>query len=391
MNKGRDNKLKMKSEGFMEKLSGFEREGLIQATRDILTYKLMQTRGYALLAAKTTDGKTGQLLTALLQQEEKDVDYWQKQLLALDGSQPLHLGPAFGLRVRIMMGLLGARGFFQWAMIAEDESVEDLLILAGNLQEPSISETWVRAASDERLHLSRMKREVLGMEAWEMGGGGGVRDVVFGANDGLVSILALVAGVFSATTDSRPVLIAGIAGAIAGTVSMGAGAYVSSKSEQEVTQKEQERKGIRKKHSPEEEREELIRFYQAKGFERKRAEAIALRVTERVDEMQGLTIGEETGLSSEEDWPPAKAGLLTGFSFLIASIIPILPFTLMDVRPAAITALIASVIFLFVIGASKAIFTRQSWIRSGLEVMVIGTVAAAATYVIGLLLPTEFG
>lgn len=375
----------------MEKLSDFERDGLIVYTRDILTYKLMQARGYALLAAKATEKKTVQLLKALCQQEEKDVDYWQKQLLALDESQPLHLSPAFELRVRIMMGLLGARGFLQWAMIAEDESVEELLILAGNLQDGSSSETWVRAASDERLHLNRMKQEVLGMEVWEMGGGGGVRDVVFGANDGLVSILALVAGVFSATTDSQPVLIAGIAGAIAGTVSMGAGAYVSSKSEQEVTQKEQERKGVRRKQTPEEEQEELIRFYQSKGFERGRAEAIAARVTDRMETMREYTIGEETGLTSEEDWPPAKAGLLTGLSFLIASIIPILPFALMEVRPAAVTALIASVIFLFLVGASKAIFTRQSWIRSGLEVMLIGTVAAAATFVIGLLLPSEFG
>jgi VIT1/CCC1 family predicted Fe2+/Mn2+ transporter len=375
----------------MEKLSDFERDGLIRSTRDILTYKLMQARGYDLLATKATEEKTVQLFTELHQQEEKDADFWQKHLFALDESQQLRLGPTFELRVRIMMGLLGARGFFQWAMIAEDESVEELLILAGNLRDGPSSETWVRAASDERLHLNRMKQEVLGMEAWEMGGGGGVRDVVFGANDGLVSILALVAGVFSATTDSQPVLIAGIAGAIAGTVSMGAGAYVSSKSEQEVTQKEQERKGVRRKQTPEEEREELIRFYQSKGFERGRAEAIAVRVTDRMETMQEHIIGEETGLTSEEDWPPAKAGLLTGLSFLIASIIPILPFTLMDVRPAAVTALIASVIFLFLVGASKAIFTRQSWVRSGLEVMAIGTVAAVATYVIGLLLPSEFG
>jgi VIT1/CCC1 family predicted Fe2+/Mn2+ transporter len=218
-----------------------------------------------------------------------------------------------------------------------------------------------------------------------------VRDVVFGANDGLVSILALVAGVFSATTDSQPVLIAGIAGAIAGTVSMGAGAYVSSKSEQEVTQKEQERKGVRRKQSPEQEKQELIRFYQSKGFEQKKAETLAVRVTDRMETTQEYSIGEETGLTSEQDWPPIKAGFLTGLSFFIASIIPILPFALMEVTPAAVTALIASVVFLFGIGASKAIFTRQSWIRSGLEVMAIGTVAAAVTFVIGLLLPSEFG
>jgi VIT1/CCC1 family predicted Fe2+/Mn2+ transporter len=375
----------------MEHLSKLEKEGLIQATRNILTYKLMQAKGYALLAVRANEERTGGLLKDLHLEEKKDAEFWIQQLQTLGVSKQTRLRSAFEFRVRLMMGILGARGFFEWAMIAEDESVEELLILAGNLQEDSVSEAWVRAASDERLHLSRMKQDVLGMEAWEMGSGGGVRDVVFGANDGLVSILALLAGVFSATTESQAVLIAGIAGAIAGTVSMGAGAYVSSKSEQEVTQKEQERKGIRKKQSSEEEKEELIRFYQGKGFERKRAEAIATRVSDRVETMQEFTIGEETGLSSEEDWPPTKAGFLTGLSFLVASIIPILPFALMDVEPAAITALIASVVFLFAIGASKAIFTRQSWIRSGLEVMVIGILAAAATFVIGLLIPSEFG
>jgi VIT1/CCC1 family predicted Fe2+/Mn2+ transporter/rubrerythrin len=376
---------------FMEQLSKLEKEGLTQATRNILTYKLMQAKGYELLATKAADDRTVQLLKELHQQEKKDAEYWSQQLQTLGDNKQAYLSPAFEFRVRLMMGILGARRFFEWAMIAEDESVGELLILAGNLQGDSISETWVRAASDERLHLSRMKQDVLGMEAWEMGSGGGVRDVVFGANDGLVSILALVAGVFSATTESQAVLIAGIAGAIAGTVSMGAGAYVSSKSEQEVTQKEQERKGIQKKQSPEEEKEELIRFYQGKGFERKRAEAIATRVSDRVETMQEFTIGEETGLTSEEDWPPTKAGFLTGLSFLVASIIPILPFALLDVEPAAITALIASVVFLFAIGASKAIFTRQSWVQSGLEVMVIGILAAAATFVIGLLIPSEFG
>jgi VIT1/CCC1 family predicted Fe2+/Mn2+ transporter len=375
----------------MEQLSKLEREGLTQATRNILTYKLMQAKGYELLAARATEDKTVQLLKGLQLREKKDAEYWSQQLQTLGDNKQARFGPTLEFRVRLMMGLLGPRGFFEWAMIAEDESVEELLILAGNLQEVSVSEAWVRAASDERLHLERMKHEVLGMEAWEMGSGGGVRDVVFGANDGLVSILALVAGVFSATTESQVVLIAGIAGAIAGTVSMGAGAYVSSKSEQEVTKKEQERKGIRKKRSPEEEKEEMIRFYQDKGFERKRAEAITARVSDRMETMQEFTVGEETGLTSEEDWPPTKAGFLTGLSFLIASVIPILPFGLMDVQPAAFTALIASVVFLFAIGASKAIFTRQSWVRSGLEVMVIGIAAAVATFVIGLLIPTEFG
>ena len=225
------------------------------------------------------------------------------------------------------------------------------------------------------------------MEGWEMGGGGGVRDVIFGANDGLVSILALVAGVYGAITESHVILVAGAAGAVAGAISMGAGAYLSSKSEKEVTEKESERKGIKKRRTPEEEREELVKFYQARGFKKQEAEAVAARVASEMELSSEYTIGEELGLTSEESWPPIKAATLTGLSFAIVSLIPVLPFAFMEVTSAVITAVIASVACLFAVGASKTIFTRKSWIRSGLEMMGIGILASAATYAIGLAIP----
>jgi predicted membrane protein (TIGR00267 family) len=106
-----------------------------------------------------------------------------------------------------------------------------------------------------------------------------------------------------------------------------------------------------------------------------------------VESSESYTIGEELGLTSEESWPPTKAALFTGLSFAIVSLIPILPFAFMAVNPAVITAAIASIACLFLVGASKAIFTRQSWIRSGLEMMAIGTLASIATYAIGLAIP----
>jgi predicted membrane protein (TIGR00267 family) len=99
------------------------------------------------------------------------------------------------------------------------------------------------------------------------------------------------------------------------------------------------------------------------------------------------SVGDEVGLTSEESWPPGKAAILTGLSFAIASVIPILPFAFMDVTPAAITAALASLAALFGVGASKAIFTRKNWVGSGLEVLAVGTLAAIASYAIGLLIP----
>jgi VIT1/CCC1 family predicted Fe2+/Mn2+ transporter len=303
--------------------------------------------------------------------EFKDSECWAEKIGELEGKRDRLTRTFFtDLRVSLMMRILGTRGFFEWAIIAEDETVEDLAVQAANINDQTTSEEWTRIASDERLHIERVKKEVLGMEGWEMGGGGGVRDVIFGANDGLVSILALVAGVYGAITESHPILIAGIAGAVAGAISMGAGAYLSAKSEREVTEKESDRKGIKRKGTPEEEKETLVRFYQARGFKRRDAEAVADKVAAQVESRESYTIGEEVGLS-----------------FAVVSLIPILPFAFMEVNPAVITAAIASIGCLFIVGASKAIFSRKSWLRSGLEMMAIGTLASVATYAIGLAIP----
>jgi len=372
----------------MAELTNEERKILLEAAKKVHTYKIMQSMGYQRLIKKAADQRTKQLLAEIGANESSDAESWSERIEQLADSEKKSGRAAFlKQRVSLMMGILGTRGFFEWAIIAEDESVEDLSIQAGNLTDMATSETWTRIASDERLHIERIKKEVLGMEGWEMAGGGGVRDVIFGANDGLVSILALVAGVYGALTESHPILIAGIAGAVAGAISMGAGAYLSAKSEKEVTEKESERKGIKRRGTPEEEREKLVRFYQARGFKRRDAENVADRVTQQVESSESYTLGEELGLTSEESWPPGKAALFTGLSFAVVSLIPILPFAFLQVNPAVITAAIASIACLFVVGASKAIFSRKSSLRSGAEMMAIGTLAAAATYAIGLAIP----
>jgi VIT1/CCC1 family predicted Fe2+/Mn2+ transporter/rubrerythrin len=369
-------------------LTAQERKVLLESAKRIRTYKLMQAKGYKRLINKATDERIKQLLTEISTNELSDAESWSQRIEQLAGGGRKSGKVSFlNQKVSLMMSVLGVRGFFEWAIIAEDESVEDFAIQAATIDDITASEEWTRIASDERLHIERMKKEVLGMEGWEMGGGGGVRDVIFGANDGLVSILALVAGVYGAITESHPILIAGIAGAVAGAISMGAGSYLSAKSEKEVTEKESDRKGIKRKGAPEEEKERLVRFYQARGFKRRDAEAVADRVAQQVESSESYTIGEEIGLTSEESWPPIKAAFLTGISFAVVSLIPILPFAFMRVTPAVITAVVASIACLFAVGASKATFTRKSWFRSGAEMMVIGALAAVATYAIGLAIP----
>lgn len=363
-----------------------EKASILRAAGKILTFKLMQATAYERLAGKTRDERSRRFLLEISENEKRDSDTWAEEIRGISGTdgRPSRF---LELRVSLMMRILGSRGFLEWAVVAEDEAVEDLAIEASAIDDTGESERWARIASDERLHVVRSKEEILGMESWEMGGGGGVADVIFGANDGLVSILALVAGVYGAVTEGDLIFISGVAGAVAGAISMGAGAYLSSKSEQEVTQKESERRESGKGLSPEKEREELVNLYQAKGLSKEEAEAVAARVATQLETKAEQTIPDDLGLTSEESWPPVKAAALTGSSFAVVSLIPILPFAFMEVTVAVVTAATASIACLFGVGASKAIFTRKSWIRSGLEMMAIGTLAAFATFLIGMAFP----
>jgi len=370
----------------MNILTILERENLFRNVSEIYKFKCMLSIAYKYLSSKAIDKITKTLLSEISRNEAYDADDWYKLMQSINGGKPIKPASYLRQRVLLMMMILGPRGFLEWVLIAEDESVEGMSIKVGNIQDKGTSDALIRVVSDEHLHVNRMKKEVLGMDAWEMGGSGGVRDVIFGANDGLVSILALVAGVYGAITDSKLILITGVAGAIAGTISMGAGAYLSAKSEKEVTQKENQRKGIIS-GTHEQKTASLIEIYQKQGFSERESKAVAERVVEDIELQSRQSIGEVTGLTTEDDWPPSKAGLLTGISFMVASIIPILPFALLEVTPAAIMAMVASVIALFGTGAIKAVFTRSSWVRSGMENLVIGTLAATATYIIGVLIP----
>jgi len=353
---------------------------------EIYLQKQMLSIAYGFLADKSLDRSTRNLLLDLSEQEKQDDLDWINQFEQIIDCTVGIDNRYTRLRVRIMMSVLGSRGLLEWLLIAEDESVEMLMIASGLLNDKARADRLTRLCSDERLHIVQMKREVLGMEGWEMGESGGIRDLIFGANDGLVSILALVAGVYGAVTDNQLILVAGISAAIAGTISMGAGAYLSAKSEKEVTKKENTRKGVIS-GDHEQTQIALAELYLKQGMSQREADAVAARVADEISINQKQTIGNVIGLTSEDEWPPSKAGILTGLSFLLASVIPIFPFAFFDVTVGAFTAMIASIVALFLVGAFKAVFTRSSWLRCGLENMIIGFLAAAATFIIGILLP----
>ena len=371
----------------INELTNEERIRLLEVAKKIYEHKIMQAKGFDMLGGKAKDKRIKQLLLRISRDETGHAEFWFERIKELGGKRQSSTKTFLrGWKVGFMMRILGTKGFFEWAVAGEEESIHDLAFQAENIGDVAASQRWSRTASDERLHLERMKTEVLGMEAWDIRGGGGVRDMIFGANDGLVSTLAFVAGVFGAITDPSIVLLSGVAELFAGTISMAVGSYQSSKSELEVLEKESERKKVKKGTTVEEEKEELIRFYQAEGFKREEAEAIVKRIVEEKGLPTQTNTLEELGFAPEEHGNPVKAGVLCGASFGLAALVPILPFALpLNIWEALVASIAGTVATLFGVGAMKTIFSRKSWIRSGLEMMVIGASAAAITYIIGTL------
>ncbi|MFB0523712.1 MAG: VIT1/CCC1 transporter family protein [Candidatus Bathyarchaeia archaeon] len=371
----------------MNALTDEERRRLLNAAKKIHEHKLLQIEGYQRLAERARDERIKQLLIRISSDEDEYAEFWSSKVQELGGRREGGIRTYLRDRkVSLMMSILGTKGLFEWAIVGEEEGIQDLAVQAEKIRDTATSETWSRLASDERMHLERMKTDVLGMEGWEIRGGGGVRDLIFGANDGLVSTLAFVAGVFGAITDPHLVLLSGVAELIAGTISVAAGGYQSSKTELEVLQRESERQKRKKAETPEEERETLITFYQRAGFKRAEAEAIVDRITVKEELSTQAGALEELGLAPKELGDPVKTGLLCGVSFGLAALVPILPFAFPISSWKALTvSIVATVATLFGVGAIKTIFSRKNWVRSGLEMMIIGASAAAITYMIGTL------
>ena len=146
----------------MAKLTTEERKILLDAAKKVRAYKLMQSMGYQRLIKKACDEGIRKLLAEISANELSDAESWSKNIEELaDGIRKSSRVSFLNQRVGLMMGVLGTRGFFEWAIIAEDEAVEDLAIQAANIRDQATSEEWTRIASDERLHIERMKKEVL--------------------------------------------------------------------------------------------------------------------------------------------------------------------------------------------------------------------------------------
>ena len=225
---------------------------------------------------------------------------------------------------------------------------------------------------------------ILHRERWHVRGTGWIGDAIYGVNDGLGAVFGIVSGMAGYTGGSQVVLAAGLAGTLASALSMGAGAYLASKSEREVYESEVSRERAEIEEDPHEELLELELFYQLKGFSPEEARSMAERIQKEPKQFLRTLVHEELGLSEETFPNPLRSTVSASISTAIGGFIPIIPFFFAVGMPAVIASFIISTIAHFIVGASKALITTRSWWASGLEMTVVGIIEAAITYGLGV-------
>jgi VIT1/CCC1 family predicted Fe2+/Mn2+ transporter len=221
-------------------------------------------------------------------------------------------------------------------------------------------------------------------------GGNALRAAVLGGNDGLVSNFSLVMGIAGATSGNSEVLLAGMAGLLAGALSMALGEWISVKSSQELYENQMNLEMEELEVNPDGEEREVALIYMAKGIPENQAKVMASEIIKDTSKAHALLVKEELGINNEELKGSAMEAAVTSFLlFAVGAIIPVIPFFFLAGFKAVIFSTILSALGLFIIGSAITLFTGKSVWYSGMRQVLFGLAAAAITYGIGSLIGVQ--
>jgi VIT1/CCC1 family predicted Fe2+/Mn2+ transporter len=217
-----------------------------------------------------------------------------------------------------------------------------------------------------------------------------LRDFIFGAIDGTVTNFAIISGVAGADLSAAVVIILGVANLVADGFSMGVSNYLGTRAEQQQQERTRRQEEFHVRTFPEGEREEIRQIFADKGFTGPDLERVVEVITSDQERWVNTMLREEHGYPAGE-FSPWRAGLVTYIGFMIAGLVPLLPYFYLAAFPAGILqpflwSIVLAGLTFFSIGAAKSRFVEQRWWWGGLETLLIGGVAAGLAYVIGLLL-----
>jgi len=224
-------------------------------------------------------------------------------------------------------------------------------------------------------------------ERWRVARLGRLREVVFGAQDGLLSTVALVTGVAVAVENQTTVLVAGLAAALPGMLSMATGAFLGSRAEQDVQRAEIAREAQELEDNPAEELAELVVLYQREGKTYQEARHLADEIAQDKELWLRTLVEKELGISPDETSSPVKDALTMGIAFILAAIIPIFPHFFLEGGVAISISIAAALTGLFILGVGKGRLVQRSPLLQGLEILTIGAISAGIGFGLGDLIP----
>lgn len=346
---------------------------------------------YRVLAETEKQPQLGQVYKRLAESEEKHAAVWEGKLAALNLKVPPR---KLSWRTRTLIWLAKRFGpQFVLPTINGNEMADS------NAYDGQPEAEAALFAKDEKSHarlIALASSSKGGMPGGSLAqlegrhrasGGNALRAAVLGANDGLVSILSLVMGVAGATNSNSDVLIAGLAGLLAGAGSMALGEWLSVQSSRELYENQIKIEAQEIEENPEEEQEELALIYQAKGLPEDRARELAAHMTADKASLLDTLAREELGVDPEELGGSAYEAAFTSFLlFAVGAIFPIFPFLFWSGTAAIYISLAVSGVGLFIIGAAITLMTGRGVLFSGTRQVLVGLVAAALTFGIGRLI-----
>ena len=352
---------------------------------------------YRALADAEADPRLKQVYGRLAAVEEAHAEFWRKQLDRI-GAHAGRLG--LGWRTRALAWL--ARRFGPQFVLPTINRLEQrdsgqydaqAEAVAGGLPAAERSHARVVQAIESSTPGGLQGSALARLEGRHRAmGGNALRAAVLGANDGLVSNLSLVMGVAGAAVAERTILLTGLAGLVSGACSMAMGEWLSVNSSREFYQKQIDIEKSELEHAPEEEVEEIVLIYEAKGLPRPQAEALAQQMMANKDTALDTLVREELGIDPDSlggsAWTAAASSFLL---FSVGAVFPVAPFLLLGGRAAVIASLLASGVALAAIGAGTSLFTGRSVAFSAFRQLLIGYLAAAITYGIGMLAGVTLG
>ena len=359
---------------------------------ELATYREMwadELGGAALYRALAdhADEQRRPIFLALAEAEERHAGHWAR--LMRDAGVTDLKPPRLPFRIRVLRQLakrLGTDAVLPIVLRAEASDAEKYRGVAAAPSAMAAQETMHgKVVAAMRGGTTTGGRIAASEGRHRAGIGGALRASVFGVNDGLVSNFSLVMGVAGGTSNKSIVVLAGVAGLVAGAFSMASGEWVSVRSQRELYENELRIEEQELAAFPEEEREELELIYQAKGIDPAEAKALVANIMARPDVALDTLAREELGLDPRTLASPWVAAASSFAAFAVGAFLPVLPFLFGGGVAAVVASALLSVLTLFGVGAAISVFTGRHAGRSGLRMAAIGAIVAAVTFLIGKL------